>query len=81
MRLFHLFMDKQILEMHLSYAVKYLIVQVGEWYFHRPVLCAWVKVFRINPDFRILMDFYENSASKYWIKEIIISSLISFQII
>ena len=34
---------------------------------------SWVKVFRINPEFRILrLTFHRKSASKCWIKEIII---------
>ena len=40
-----------------------------------------MKVFRISPEFRILrLTFYGKSASKCWIKEIIIASLISFQV-
>ena len=42
---------------------------------------SWVKVFRINPEFRILrLTFLRKSASKFWIRTII-ASLISFQII
>ena len=42
---------------------------------------AWVKVFRINPEFNILrLTFHRKSASKCWIEEIIIASLISFKI-
>ena len=45
-------------------------------------LLPWVKVFRINPEFRILrLSFHRKSASKFWIKEIIIASLVSFKII
>ena len=40
---------------------------------------VWVKVFRINPEFRILMlTFHWKSASKCWIREIIVASLIIF---
>ena len=47
----------------------------------RHCLSALVKVFRINPEFRILrLNFHRMSASKCRIKEIIIASLISFQI-
>ena len=43
---------------------------------------TWVKVFRINPEFRILrLTFQRKSASKCWIREITIASLIRFQII
>ena len=43
---------------------------------------TWVNVFRIIPEFRILrLTFHRKSASKFWIKEIIIASLISFKII
>ena len=43
---------------------------------------AWVKVFRINPEFRILrLTFHRKSASKCWIMQILIASLISFQVI
>ena len=43
---------------------------------------SWVKVFRINPEFRILrLTFHRKSASKCLIKEIIIASLIYFQFI
>ena len=43
---------------------------------------AWVKVFRINSEFRILrLTFHRKSASKCPIVEIIIASLINFQII
>ena len=43
---------------------------------------AWVKVFRINPEFRILrLTFHRKSASNCWIREIIIASLIGFHII
>ena len=43
---------------------------------------AWMTGFRINPEFRILkLTFHRKSASKCWIKEIILASLISFQII
>ena len=42
------------------------------------ITSIWVKVFRINPLFRILrLTFHRKSASKSWIKEIIIASLIS----
>ena len=45
----------------------------------RPVN-AWVKVFRIIPEFRILgLTFHRKSASKCGISEIIIASLIYFQ--
>ena len=41
-----------------------------------------MKVFRINSEFSILrLAFHRKSASKCRIKEIIIASLISFQII
>ena len=47
-----------------------------------PSYSTWVKVFRINPEFRILrLTFQRKSASKCLIKEIIIASLISFHII
>ena len=40
---------------------------------------SWVKVFRINPEFRILrLTFHRKSASKCWIREIILASLINF---
>ena len=40
---------------------------------------AWVKVFRINPKFRILrLTFHRKSALKSLIREIIIASLINF---
>ena len=39
---------------------------------------AWVKVFRVNPEFRILRLTFHR---KCWIKEIIIAFLTSFQII
>ena len=43
---------------------------------------TWVKVFRINPEFWILrLTFHRKSASKCWIRQIIIASLFSFQII
>ena len=43
---------------------------------------AWVNVFRINPEFRILrLTFHRKSASKFFIREIIIASRINFQII
>ena len=43
---------------------------------------TWVKVFRINPKFRILrLTFHRKSASKCCIKAIIIASLIDFHII
>ena len=36
-----------------------------------PISFAWVKVFRINPEFRILrLTFHRKSASKYGIKQI-----------
>ena len=39
----------------------------------------WVKVFRIIPEFRILrLTFHRKSASKSWIRQIIITSLIYF---
>ena len=42
---------------------------------------AWVKVLRINPVFRILRPtFHRRSASNCSIREIIIASLINFQI-
>ena len=42
----------------------------------------WVKVFRINPKFRILrLTFLGKSASKCWIREIILAPLVGFQII
>ena len=41
---------------------------------------AWVKVLRIIPEFRILrLTFHRKSASKCWIREIIIAFLIYFQ--
>ena len=47
----------------------------------RCLTLPWVKVFWINPEFRILtLTFHRKSASKCWIKEIIIASSISFQI-
>ena len=43
---------------------------------------AWVKVFRTNPEFRILrLTFHRKSTSKYWIRKIIIASLFYFQFI
>ena len=40
---------------------------------------AWVKVFRIIPEFRILrLTFHRKSASKCWIRQILIASLIYF---
>ena len=43
------------------------------------VMSAWVKVFRINPEFRILrLTFHRKSASKCCIREIIMASLIKF---
>ena len=43
---------------------------------------SWVKVFRVIPEYRICrLTFHRNSASKCWIKEIIIASLIGFQVI
>ena len=43
-------------------------------------LLPWVKVFRIIPEFRILrLTFNRKSASKCWIREIAIVSLIYFQ--
>ena len=45
-------------------------------------LYTWVKDFRINPELRILrLTFHRKSASKFWIWEIILASLISFHII
>ena len=42
----------------------------------------WVKVFGINPEFRILkLTFHRKSASKCLSSEIIIASLINFHII
>ena len=42
---------------------------------------TWMKVFRINLEFRILrLTFHGKSASKCWTREIIIASLLSFQI-
>ena len=45
------------------------------------ILChAWMKVFRIIPEFRILrLTFHRKSASKCWIRKIITASLIYFQ--
>ena len=44
--------------------------------------CPWVKVFRINPEFRILrLTFQRKSASKCRIRLILIASLISFRMI
>ena len=44
------------------------------------MVISWLKVFRIIPEFRILrLTFYRKSASKCWIREIIIASLIYFQ--
>ena len=44
------------------------------------LILLWVKVFRIIPEFRILrLTFYRKSASKCWIREMIIASLIYFQ--
>ena len=43
---------------------------------------SWVKVFRINPEFRILrLTFHRKSASKSLIREIIVASLINFLMI
>ena len=40
---------------------------------------VWVKVFRINPDFRILrLTFHRKSASKCLIREIKVAPLINF---
>ena len=42
---------------------------------------AWVKVLRINPEFRILrLTFHRKSASKCWIKQIIIASRFIFNL-
>ena len=43
---------------------------------------AWVKIFRIMPEFRILrLTFHKKSASKCWIRQILIASLIDFRFI
>ena len=42
----------------------------------------WVKAFRIIPEFRILrLTFHRKSASKSWIRQILMASLIKFQFI
>ena len=42
---------------------------------------AWVKVFRIIPEFRILrLTFHRKSASKSWIRQILMASLIWFKL-
>ena len=49
-------------------------------YSHAPI-CTWVKFFRINPEFRILrLTFHRKSASKCWIKEIIIAFWLVFRL-
>ena len=46
------------------------------------ILHAWVKIFRINLEFKILrLTFHRKSASKCWIREMTIASMISFEII
>ena len=46
------------------------------------LLNTWVKIFRINPEFRILrLTFHRKSTSKCRIMQIMTVSLISFQII
>ena len=44
--------------------------------------CSWVKVFRINPEFRIMrLTFHRKSAQNAVFREIIIAYLINFEII
>ena len=46
------------------------------------IMATCVKVFRINPEFRILrLTFHRKSASKCWVRQILIAFLISFQMI
>ena len=52
--------------------------QVSDFGPFGPQAVSWVKVFRINPEFLILrLTFHRKSASKCWIRQIIIASLIS----
>ena len=56
---------------------KYFIIKFRLFFNSSVQICEWAKVFRIIPELRILrLTFHRKSASKCWIREIIIASLI-----
>ena len=59
---------------HVYWDYLYFVLNILRPWF---TLCMWVKVFWIVPEFSILrLTFYRKSASKYWIRQILMASLI-----
>ena len=74
-----------------SHIISFFVLAQSTWYlamfwyssccFYYNKHTTWVKVFRIAPEFRILrLIFHRKSASKPWIKQILMAFLIYFSL-